>query len=75
MNIKTKTFDLKADNGTISGYASTWTREPDSYGDIVAKGAFADCIKNLKAEGKVLPLLFKHSSDDIDAYIGTVTDL
>ena len=75
MNIKTKTFDIKADNGMITGYASTWTREPDSYGDIVAKGAFADCIENLKAEGKVLPLLFNHSSDDIDAYIGTVTNL
>lgn len=75
MNIKTKTFELKADNGMITGYASTWTREPDSYGDIVAKGAFADCIKNLKAEGKVLPLLFNHLSDDIDAYIGTVTNL
>ena len=75
MNIKTKTFELKADNGMITGYASTWTREPDSYGDIVAKGAFADCIENLKAEGKVLPLLFNHSSDDIDAYIGTVTNL
>ena len=75
MNIKTKSFELNIDNGTISGYASTWTREPDSYGDIVAKGAFADCIENLKASGKVLPLLFNHLSDDIDAYIGTVTDL
>ena len=43
--IKTKTFDIKADaNGAIVGYASTWTREPDSYGDVVAKGAFAECI-------------------------------
>ena len=75
MNIKTKSFELNIDNGTITGYASTWTREPDSYGDIVAKGAFAECIENLKAEGKVLPLLFNHSSDDIDAYIGTVTNL
>lgn len=75
MNIKTKTFELKADNGTITGYASTWIREPDSYGDIVAKGAFAECIKKLKDEGKVLPLLFNHSSDDIWAYIGTVNNL
>ena len=75
MNLKTKTFELKADNGTITGYASTWIREPDSYGDIVAKGAFAECIENLKAEGKVLPLLFNHSSDDLWAYIGMVTNL
>lgn len=73
--VKTKTFEVKADNGTITGYASTWIREPDSYGDIVAKGAFAESIEQIKAEGKVLPLLFNHSSDDIDAYIGTVTNL
>ena len=73
--IKTKSYEIKADNGTISGYASTWTREPDSYGDIVAKGAFSECIENIKAEGKVLPLLFNHASDDIKAYIGTVYNL
>ena len=73
--VKTKTFEVKADNGTITGYASTWIREPDSYGDIVAKGAFAESIEQIKAEGKVLPLLFNHSSDDLKAYIGTVTNL
>ena len=50
---KTKTFDIKADsNGMIVGYASTWTREPDTYGDVVAKGAFAEHIEQLKAEGR-----------------------
>lgn len=73
--IKIKTYELKSDNGTISGYASTWTREPDSYGDVVAKGAFLESIEAIKREGKVLPLLFNHASDDIKAYIGTVTDL
>lgn len=75
MDIKTKTYKVKAENGTISGYASTWTREPDSYGDVVAKGAFAECIEKIKAEGKVLPLLFNHAADDIKAYIGTVYNL
>lgn len=75
MNLKTKTFDIKADNGMITGYASTWTREPDSYGDVVAKGAFLDSIEQIKAEGKVLPLLFNHDGDDLNAYIGTVTNL
>lgn len=75
MNIKTKTFELKADNGMITGYASTWTREPDSYGDIVAKGAFAECIEQIKAAGKVLPLLFNHAADDLKNYIGTVFNL
>ena len=75
MNIKTKTFELKADNGTISGYASTWIREPDSYGDIVAKGAFAECIAKIKEDGKVLPLLWDHNYDDLKSYIGAVTSL
>ena len=73
--IKTKTFEVKADHGTISGYASTWTREPDSYGDIVAKGAFAENIAQIKEEGRVLPFLFNHKADDLSAYIGTVIEL
>lgn len=28
------------DHAGFVGYASTWTRDPDSYGDVVAKGAF-----------------------------------
>lgn len=75
MNIKTKTYELKADNGVITGYASTWTREPDSYGDIVAKGAFAESIAQIKAEGKVLPLLYNHDNDELKNFIGTVTEL
>ena len=73
--IKTKTFEVKADHGTISGYASTWTREPDSYGDIVAKGAFSEHIAQIKEEGRVLPFLFNHKADDLRAYIGTVFEL
>lgn len=73
--IKTKTFEVKADHGTISGYASTWTREPDSYGDIVAKGAFSEHIAQIKEEGRVLPFLFNHKADDLSAYIGTVIEL
>ena len=75
MEIKTKTFDIKADNGTITGYASTWIREPDSYGDIVAKGAFAESIEQIKAAGTVLPLLYNHDNEDLNNFIGAVTDL
>lgn len=75
MNTKTITIDVKADSGSITGYASTWTREPDSYGDVVAKGAFAEHIAQIKAEGRVLPFLFNHDSSNLKAYIGTVVDL
>lgn len=75
MAIKKKMVEVKTDNGTISGYASTWTREPDSYGDIVAKGAFEECIKRIKEEGRILPLLFNHDGSNLDDYIGTVFEL
>lgn len=79
-NVKIKAVKFDAiktdgDTGTITGYASTWTREPDSYGDVVAQGAFAESIEQIKSEGRVLPLLWNHSSDDLSAYIGTVTEL
>ena len=65
VTVKTKTFEAKSDNGVIVGYASTWTREPDSYGDVVAKGAFAEYIEQLKAEGRVLPFLLNHDAYNI----------
>ena len=76
MSIKTKTVDVKSEgNGSITGYAATFTREPDSYGDVVAKGAFAESIERIKAEGKAIPLLWNHDSGDLKSYIGTVTEL
>ena len=38
-------------NGTIEGYASTWVREPDSYGDIVKQGAFSRTLKEWEESG------------------------
>ena len=77
--MKKKTFNVKfkatEDGGSIIGYASTWTREPDSYGDIVARGAFAESIERIKAEGAVLPFLWNHNSGDLKCYIGTVGSL
>ena len=75
MNIKTKTVEVKADNGSITGYASTWTREPDSWGDIVKQGAFTECIKRLKDEGRVIPFLYNHNEMDLKNFIGTVVKL
>lgn len=53
LELKAVAFDLRelkaADDGgggwTFSGYASTYGGEPDSYGDIVAAGAFDDSLK------------------------------
>ena len=76
VDVKTKTVEVKADeNGRITGYAATFIREPDSYGDVIAKGAFAESIEAIKADNRVLPLLWNHEGGDLDAYIGTVDEL
>lgn len=65
-----KSFELKeGENGIVEGYASTWTKTPDSYGDIVIKGAFTDTLKKRKASGHPFPLCFNH---DFDQIIGAV---
>lgn len=55
--------------GEFLVYPSTFTREPDSYGDIVAKGAFARGIAARKEQGISLPGLFGHRMDDPDFYV------
>ena len=59
--------------GTIEGYASTWVRKPDSYGDVVRKGAFADTLADDWNGGKGIPFLWSHKLDDLKAFIGTAS--
>lgn len=56
----------------FEGYAATFDRIPDSYGDVIAKGAFADTLKEHEDEGRRIPLLFGHVMDDPDYALGTV---
>ena len=68
-----KSFNLKSDDaGTISGYFSTYDREPDSYGDVIAPGAFTDTIKARKESGHPFPLCWNH---DLDQIIGKVDNI
>ena len=63
------------DGGMVKGYAATFVREPDSYGDVIAKGAFAKSLERwapLYEEGKRIPLLYGHNMDDPMFNIGTV---
>lgn len=59
------------DDGLAEGefivYPSTFTREPDSYGDVVAKGAFLNGIKAWKDSGDVLPGMYLHDPNQIVA--------
>lgn len=66
----------KTDGGIVKGYAATFVREPDSYGDVIAKGAFAKSLERwapLYEQGKRIPLLYGHNMDDPFYNIGTVT--
>lgn len=72
-----KSFDVTADEdtGEVKGYFSTWTKTPDSYGDIVAKGAFTDTIAEINEAGGSIPFLWSHDALDINSFIGTAYDL
>ena len=69
---KYKEFRLiksEKDTGSISGYFSTYDRIPDSYGDVIAKGAFGETIRKRKESGHPFPLCWNH---DLDKIIGSI---
>ena len=53
-----KSAAIKAadDTGTISGYFSTYDIDPDSYGDIVAPGAFTKTLAARAETGHPFPV-------------------
>lgn len=68
-------FDVKAvdDAGVIEGYASVFGGAPDSYGDIIAPGAFVGSLKRHKQAGTAPLMLWGHDSSQPP--IGNWTDL
>lgn len=58
-------------SGSLEGYASTWIRKPDSYGDIVKSGAFTRTLAERWNGGKGIPLLWAHQMDNLNSFIGT----
>jgi len=59
--VKTFSFEVKAideEEGIFEGYAATFSKTPDSYGDIIDKGAFK---KTLKERFKRIKILWNHS--------------
>lgn len=72
MKIKEMQVKYRDDgNGQIEGYASTFIRKPDSYGDVVKRGAFAKTLAERWNGGKGIPFLWAHKMDDLKAFIGT----
>lgn len=60
--------------GEFIVYPSTFTKTPDSYGDIVAPGAFKDTLAEWKESGNTLPGLYGHRFDDPDYYVASGLD-
>ena len=50
------------ENGIIKGYGSTFGGKPDSYGDIIAHGAFAESIVKKGRGGMGISMLYQHDS-------------
>lgn len=81
MRIKSSLAPVKAGpgagltEGEFLVYPSTFTRIPDSYGDVVAKGAFLDDIASWKQSGNTLPGLYGHRMDDPDYFVAGATDM
>ena len=72
MKIKEMQVKYRDDgNGQIEGYASTFIRKADSYGDVVKQGAFTKTLEERWNGGKGIPFLWAHKMDDLKAFIGT----
>ena len=69
-----KSFETKADAGTITGYFSTYDRIPDSYGDVIAPGAFTDTIKAREESGHPFPLCWNHDLNQIIGKVDSIED-
>lgn len=50
------------EDGVIEGYGSTFGGEPDSYGDIVLKGAFSDSLARHAADDTMPLMLWGHET-------------
>lgn len=61
--------------GEFIVYPSTFTRRPDSYGDVIAKGAFIRTIKEWEDSGNVLPGLYGHRMDDPDFFVAGALEM
>ena len=77
----TKQFDLQVKEAGeqdgehyIIAYASTFHKDPDSYGDIVAPGAFTNTLEKWRNSGNPIPLLFGHNMEDPMYNIGYITE-
>jgi len=58
-NFELKSIDDKS--GVFSGFASTFHDVPDSYGDVIARGAFSDSLREHERKGSRVAMLLHHN--------------
>lgn len=61
--------------GEFIVYPSTFTKTPDSYGDVIAPGAFLEDIAEWASKGITMPGLFGHRFDDPDYYVASALEM
>lgn len=78
MQHKSFGLEIKATDaqGVIEGYGSTFDDEPDSYGDVIVRGAFAESIAAHRKAGTMPLMLWHHEtySPPIGSWIDMVED-
>lgn len=63
------------DDGTFTGYASTWDGQPDTYNDIIKRGAFTDALSYHKRNGTLPAMLWSHDqTEPIGKWISVTED-
>ncbi len=64
LDVEFKKEDVN-DDGTFSGFGSTFGGRPDSHGDIIAQGAFSDTLNSGGRNGFGVAMLWQHNSDQV----------
>jgi hypothetical protein len=65
MTVKAAVVETDTEQGTFKAVASAWVA--DREGDVIARDAFDQTIQAWQRSGKMLPLLFEHTSEEIGA--------
>lgn len=60
-------FEIKSlsDSGEIEGYGSTFGGDPDSYGDVIAEGAYTESLRAHATKGTMPKLLWQHDMSEV----------
>ncbi|MDO5621925.1 MAG: HK97 family phage prohead protease [Paracoccus sp. (in: a-proteobacteria)] len=70
-------LDIKSlgEKGQFEGYASTFGGEPDSYGDIIAPGAYSESLAEHAAKGTMPKMFWQHDPrEPIGKWLSAVED-